>query len=145
VPKHLVTTTDLEIDAAIARGKVVDASEPHATAVKYHASDDAFILILSNGVEVLIPRRLLQGLERADVRKLRDVTIVGHGTGLHWTALNVDHYVRGLLNGVFGTRPWTEHLRAAGSVSSPAKAVAARENGRKGGRPKKKTLAAAHK
>ena len=145
MPEHPVTTTDLAIDAAIARGKVVDASEPHATAVRYHAANDVFALALSNGVEVVIPRKLLQGLDGGSTRELRDVTIVGHGTGLHWPALNVDHYVRGLLAGVFGTRRWGEHLRAAGSVSSPAKAAAARENGRKGGRPKKKALATARK
>ena len=31
-----------------------------------------------------------------------------------------------------------EHLRKAGSVKSEAKAKAARENGKKGGRPRKK-------
>jgi len=48
--------------------------------------------------------------------------------------------VPGLLMGVFGTRAWmaSELARRAGQAKSPAKAAAARVNGRKGGRPRRK-------
>ena len=43
------------------------------------------------------------------------------------------------LMGLFGTRAWMarEQARIAGTARSPAKAAAARENGRKGGRPRR--------
>ena len=42
------------------------------------------------------------------------------------------------MNGIFGTKAWMNELaRRAGSVTSPAKAAAARANGAKGGRPRK--------
>jgi len=47
--------------------------------------------------------------------------------------------VPGLLQGTFGTRRWMagELGAAGGKARSTAKVAAARENGRKGGRPRK--------
>jgi hypothetical protein len=51
--------------------------------------------------------------------------------------LDVDHYIPALLEGVFGTKRWMSELgRRGGSKTSAAKAAAARENGRRGGRPR---------
>ena len=42
------------------------------------------------------------------------------------------------MNGIFGTKAWMNELaRRAGSVTSPAKAAAARADGAKRGRPRK--------
>lgn len=60
------------------------------------------------------------------------------GFGLHWEALDVDLSIPTLMAGSFGTKAWMRELaRRAGSVTSPAKAAAARVNGAKGGRPTK--------
>jgi hypothetical protein len=71
---------------------------------------------------------------------LADVEIAGAGHALHWPQLDADFTVPGLLMGVFGTRAWmaSEFARRAGQAKSPAKAAAARANGRKGGRPRRK-------
>jgi len=66
---------------------------------------------------------------------LSAVEILGAGYGLHWEALDVDVSVPGVLAGLFGTRAFM--ARQAGRVSSVKKAAAARENGAKGGRPRK--------
>ena len=51
---------------------------------------------------------------------------------------DADFTVAGLVAGVFGTRAWMAELgRKGGSVTSEAKAAAVRENGKKGGRPRK--------
>ncbi|MHB8357114.1 MAG: DUF2442 domain-containing protein [Vulcanimicrobiaceae bacterium] len=135
-PKARVDFPDAEIDAAIACNKLVVQRGPHAVRARYRAADDAIELRLSNGVDVAIPRKLLQGLQYAGHRDLEKLEVVGHGTDLHWPSLNVDHHVRGLLASALGTQRWMEQRRLAGSVSTPAKAAAARANGRKGGRPK---------
>lgn len=64
--------------------------------------------------------------------------MLGAGHGLHWEALDADFTVPGLLMGLFGTRAWMarEQARLAGATTSAAKALAARENGKKGGRPR---------
>ena len=78
-------------------------------------------------------------MARASDAALADVAILGRGYALHWPRLDADFTVPGLLMGVFGTRAWmaSELARRAGQSRSPAKAAAARANGRKGGRPRR--------
>jgi hypothetical protein len=105
---------------------------------EYEKRPDLITLHLDDGVRVSIPRDRLEGLQQADGVQLSKISILGHGTGLRWPLLDIDHYVPGLLNSVFGTSRWmTELGRRGGSASSKAKADAARANGKKGGRPKR--------
>lgn len=132
-----VQTTDAEIDAAIARAKAAERNRPMAIAAAHRVADDTVVITLATGVQVAIPRKLLQGLQGATPRQLAKVEIEGPGTGLHWPLLNVDHYIPAVLAGVFGTRRWMSEIgRRGGMARSVAKATAARINGRKGGRPR---------
>jgi len=82
----------------------------------------------------------LQGLQDASRRQLAHVEIFGGGSCLHWPDLDVDLLVEGLIHGTYGAKQWMSTLgQIGGSVSSLAKAQAARANGLKGGRPKKTT------
>ncbi|MGB0913943.1 MAG: DUF2442 domain-containing protein [Phaeobacter italicus] len=81
--------------------------------------------------------RMAQGLETATDDELASVEILGAGYGLHWEVLDTDFTVGGLLAGVFGTKSYM--ARRAGQATSPAKAAAARTNGAKGGRPRKRS------
>jgi hypothetical protein len=67
------------------------------------------------------------------------VEVLGQGYGLHWEKLDVDLSIPGLLAGLFGTKAFMDRQRAAraGASTSQVKAEAARQNGRKGGRPPK--------
>ncbi len=132
--------TDAAIDAAIARGRVYEENpfRPRAIAAAYRAKDDTLALTLATGVELAIPRSLLQGLADADPRDVVKVEIEDDGRSLHWESLDVDHFVPGLIDGVFGTRKWmSEAGKIGGRAKTPAKVAAARHNGRKGGRPRK--------
>ncbi|MDQ2865799.1 MAG: DUF2442 domain-containing protein [Candidatus Eremiobacteraeota bacterium] len=136
--KAHVVTTDAEIDAAIAAAKIYEQYRPRAVAAGYRAKDDTIAIKLATGVELAIPRKLLQGLADADPREVAQVAIEDHGSALHWESLDVDHYVPGLIDGVFGTRKWmSEAGKIGGRAKTPAKRAAARKNGRKGGRPRK--------
>jgi hypothetical protein len=128
---------DAEIDAAIARAKQYDQYRPKVITVKYFAKNDVFAIKLASGVEILVPRKLLQGLEQATPAQLSDVRIVGAKSGLRWDSLDVDHYVPSLVEGIFGNRRWMSAIgKKGGSVRSAAKTRAVRANGQKGGRPK---------
>ena len=130
--------TDAEIAAAIARGKVFEQYAPRAIRAVYRDQDDTIAITLSTGVELAIPRKLLQGLKSADPRDVAKIEILGPGSTLHWEALDVDHGLATLLKGVFGNRRWMSEIgRRGGSARSAAKRAAARKNGRKGGRPPK--------
>lgn len=140
-----VTSTDAEIDEAIIGATVEEDRAVRVTKAAYRLKGDLVVLVLSNGVQVAVPRRLLQGLERATPNALREIEIEGPGTGLHWPELGVDHYVPALLEGVFGTRRWMAELgKKGGHARSPAKATASRANGRKGGRPPAVNVALNH-
>ena len=130
--------SDSQIAAAEARGRELLDSEPRATAARYDARTDRVVVELTNGATFAFPPRLAQDLADADARQLGEVEIAGAGFGLHWPGLDADLSIPGLLAGRFGTKAWMSELaRRAGSVTSVAKAAAARANGAKGGRPRK--------
>ena len=140
---HKIVTSDAEIDLAIERAKNV-RREPLVTEVEYKAGPelDLLILKLSNGHRRVIPREELQGLQSATKEQIARVEILGGGTGLHWPDLDVDFYVPGLLRGVYGNKKWMAEIgRSGGSAKSVAKKMAARANGLKGGRPRRKEVA----
>jgi len=131
----MVELTDARIDAALQRGKDAALNEPRAAFARYDRKLGRMIVELTNGCTFSFPPHLAQGLETATEDQLAQVEILGRGYGLHWEALDADLSVPGLLVGLFGTR--SHMARLAGRATSPAKAAAARENGAKGGRPRR--------
>jgi hypothetical protein len=129
----------LLIAAAEARGQGALRDEPRAASARYDARSGRVTVELTNGCSFAFPARNAQGLEKASDKALAGVEVLGLGLGLHWEKLDVDLSVPGLLAGLFGTKAWMDRQRAAkaGAARSPAKALAARRNGAKGGRPRK--------
>jgi len=101
-----VLTSDAEIDAAIRRARVYEKYDRRVLCARYSARTDRVVLSLDNGVTCSIPRMLLQGLSDAAPAALRRIELLGHGTGLYWPALDVAHYVPGVLQGVYGSEKW---------------------------------------
>lgn len=139
----MATLTDVQFEAAEARGREMLAAEPRASAAHYDRTSGRVVLDLVNGCSYAFPARLVQDLQGATDDDLVGVQVEGVGYNLHWPALDADLYVPALVAGVFGTKAWIarEMARRAGQVTSPAKATAARENGAKGGRPRKALIA----
>ena len=131
---------NVEISRALARGRRSALIEPSAARARYDRRTGRVVVDLTNGCSFVFPARSLQGLAHADQSALANIEILGAGHGLRWPSLDIDFTVPGLLMGVFGTRAWmaSELARRAGRTRSPAKAAAARRNGRKGGRPRRK-------
>lgn len=128
--------TKEEYDAAVERGRIADATEPRAKSARFDRKSRRMIVELTNGSTFAFPVELVQFLQDASDAELAAVEVLGRGYGLHWESLNVDFSVPGLMAGIFGTRKYMAQL--AGRATSPAKAAAARANGAKGGRPRKK-------
>ena len=131
--------TESEFKAAEARGKAMLETEPRAVSARYDRKTGRVTVELVNGCTYMFPTHLVQDLAEASPDDLEGVVVDGVGFNLHWPRLDADLYVPALVAGVFGTREWMRKAlaRQAGRTISPAKAAAARENGRKGGRPRK--------
>lgn len=133
---------DARYEAAVAAARKADETEPRSVAGRYDRDTGCFIVELNNGTTFMFPARLCQGLAGASDDDLAKVEVLPHGIGLHWEKLDVDLGISALLMGVFGSRRWmalirSEMGRKGGSRTSKAKARAARENGKRGGRPRK--------
>ena len=110
-----------------------------ARAARYDRRHGRIVVDLDNGCVFAFPASRVQGLENATAAELADVELVADGYALRWPSVNADIRIEGALTGIFGSKKWMQRLAAseAGKKTSPRKSAAARENGKKGGRPKK--------
>ncbi|MFD1788572.1 DUF2442 domain-containing protein [Sphingomonas floccifaciens] len=130
--------TERELEQAEARMAETRAAG-HAVSARYDRRRSRVVVALNTGVELTFPTRIAEGLADASPDNLAEIEISPAGLGLHWPKLDADLYVPGLLQGVFGSKQWmARQLGAQGGRSrTAAKVAASRENGRKGGRPRK--------
>lgn len=138
--------TDDMLEAANRRGASRKAAFPAVLSVRYDRRVARIVIALASGLELAFSPKHAQGLEHAHPADLADIEITPSGLGIHFPRLDADLYLPALLEGFLGSRRWlaAEIGRLGGSASSKAKAAAARQNGKLGGRPKKvKDLAAA--
>ena len=111
----------------------------YAVAARYDRRTSRVVVTLNTDVQISFPARLAEGLANASPETLAVIEVTPSGLGLHWPKLDADLYVPSLLAGQLGSKRWmAAQLGAAGGrARSPAKAASSRENGRKGGRPRK--------
>ena len=128
-----------EFEAANPRSTARLRKTPCATKAHYERKRDRVVIGLNTGIEVAFRPRDAQGLERAKPDQLDTIEISPSGLGIHFPKLDADIYLPALLEGFLGSKRWiaAEHGKIGGSVSSTAKATAARRNGKLGGRPRK--------
>jgi Protein of unknown function (DUF2442) len=130
-----------EYAIATARAELDQALHPIAIAANYQFETGLIEIHFSNGSRFAFPAHLGQGLEGASPAALAEIEVTPSGTGLHWEFLDVDLYIPALLEGIFGSRQWMSALaRKGGAAKSPAKSAASRQNGKKGGRPRKAAI-----
>jgi hypothetical protein len=121
------------------RGADLLREGPVASFARYDLARGKVVVDLRSGLEIAFAPQDAQGLENATLAELETVEITSSGLGLYFPALDVDLYVPGLLQGIFGSKSWTAARSGAkgGASKSTVKAAAARANGASGGRPRK--------
>lgn len=119
------------------------AAGRRALSASYDRTNGRVIIELTNGcVFGFIPSRVaaLAGLSPAELSR---VTVSPGGSGLFWDDQDIQLSVPGLLlDAIDPGHARSELARIAGRSRSHAKAAAARANGKKGGRPRKKAATA---
>ncbi len=135
--------SDAAIQQAEQRMRERMEATPRAVAARYDRRVSRVMVSLSNGLELAFPPHLAEGLADAKPADLAAIEITPTGLGLHWPKLDADLYLPALLQGVFGSPRWMAGLlgKSGGLARTAAKTAAARENGRKGGRPRKRATA----
>ena len=140
--------TDEELDAQIREarelGELQAKVEPRAVRAWYDAERHLVMFELKNGCVFGFPPLREDGLGDATPEQLAQVDPdFWKGEALHWEELDADISVPGLMFELLNVKAW--YARWLGSATSEAKAAAARENGKKGGRPRSKAPAAGRK
>ena len=130
---------DATFEAANRRGAAKKVAFPVAVAVRYDRRISRIVISLASGLHIAFAPRDAQGLENARPADLIDAEISPSGLGVHFPQLDVDLYIPALLEGFLGSKRWmaSQMGKVGGKASTDAKAAAARENGKLGGRPKK--------
>ena len=120
-----------QLPAATERGK----TEPLAERVFYDTESGYFFV----QCRFAFRPEQVKGLENASLEQLADCELLGSGESIYWPALDEGASVADLAAGAFGDEPWVRQFAARGGrARSVTKAAAVRENGKKGGRPRKK-------
>lgn len=138
-----VTSKDRERYAR-ARASGLERAQGPSAVVKagYDERRDCVELRFGGGGSMAIPRRMVPGLRRASRSHLEAILVSPAGDALSWPSLDVDVYVPGLVERAFGTRLFAAATgRRGGRRRSKAKVEAAKINGAKGGRPRKRLTA----
>jgi hypothetical protein len=125
-----------QIDAAIANQVKIDKVEPRAN--KVLLQHGKIVLNFNNGATFSFFPESIEAISTLPKEVLASVKLTPSGKGLRWEECDIDLSIQGLLLGIFGSNVWIKEVASkGGKVKSSRKAIAAKANGKKGGRPSK--------
>jgi hypothetical protein len=125
-------------DAMYERGRKTAKPSPFdVVRARYNRANDTLDLTLRKGILIALPRTQVKEIAKVSADSLRRIQIQPGGDGISIRSIDVDIYVPGLLAEELATIFAKANGSKTRGRSSARKAAAARENGRKGGRPRK--------
>ena len=112
---------------------------PHAVGARYDRHNRKVVIDLSSRLTLSFSPEDAQGLENAKPSELEVIELTPSGFGVHFSKLDADLYIPGLLEGLMGSKKWMAARlgQIGGRSRSRAKKAASRANGKLGGRPRK--------
>ena len=134
----------ISIELANKRGEQLRREFPHAVSARYERASGKVVVELSSKLTLSFSPEDAQGLENAKPAQLEEIELSPSGFGVHFPKLDADLYIPGLLEGLMGSKRWMAARlgQAGGQSRSRAKKAASRANGLKGGRPRRREVAA---
>lgn len=138
---------DAEYAAALAAGQIEAETEIRAQAVRYVPERDAIEIVTSRNAGFLIPRQWIGALQDVPTDELSKLEVWPDGSAIELEDRDIQISVHGLLTAILPAMLPSQSVAAVfasrgGQATSRAKRKSSRANGRKGGRPRKKTSTA---
>lgn len=143
---HIIN--DTEFAAALVAGRMDAEMEIRAQAVRYVADRDAIEITTTRHAGFMIPRGWIGALQDVPVEELAKLEVWPDGSAIELEDRDVQISVDGLLTAMLPAMLPSRTVAAifasrGGRATSDAKRSSAKENGRKGGRPRKQAKAPA--
>ena len=134
--------TDTEYARALAAGQRAGDAEFRARAVRYVPDYDAIEIVTAKSGGFLIPRGLVEALKDVAPEHLTKLALWPDGSLIEIKELDIHISVHGVVTAALPflvPRRVMARVFAArgGSATSKAKATSSKENGKRGGRPRK--------
>jgi hypothetical protein len=144
VKKHRIT--DAQYAQALIAGRAEAEGEFRAQAVRYVPEWDAIEIVTTRNTGFLIPRLWIGALEEASVKDLKNLEVWPDGSAIEIEDRDLHISVHGLIVALLPAMLPSQVIAAifasrGGQSTSAAKRQSAQENGRKGGRPRKRKVA----
>jgi hypothetical protein len=138
--------SDAEYAAALAAGRTEADTEIRAQAVRYVSERDAIEIVTNRNAGFLIPRQWIGALQDVPTEELRKLEVWPDGSAIELEDRDVHISVHGLLTAILPAMLPSRTVAAifasrGGQATSRAKRISSKVNGRKGGRPRKRTAA----
>ena len=127
---------EAEIDVIRERMRREIPGEPRVVGARYEHQTARVMVEFSNGCLFAFPVWMVPGTSQGTPQELEQIQLEPCGEAVIWEDLNADTHVIGTMMEAFHLK--AQAAKYLGSATSPAKAEAARENGKKGGRPRKR-------
>lgn len=121
------------------RGEEELPDELEVKRARYEVSSNRLIVDLANGTLLAVPVDVVPDLAGLATDQLGKVEVTGAGYWLKWGEADVYLPTMELIEMALASEKWMARVagKLMGKQSSPAKAKSSRENGKKGGRPRK--------
>jgi hypothetical protein len=138
--------SDAEYATALAAGRTEAETEFRAQAVRYVPERDAIEIVTNRNAGFLIPRQWIGALQDVPTEELRKLEVWPDGSAIELEDRDVHISVHGLLTAILPAMLPSRTVAAifasrGGQATSRAKRISSKVNGRKGGRPRKRTAA----
>ena len=140
--KHQVS--DGQYAQALAAGRAEAEAEFRAQAVRYVPEWDAIEIVTTRNTDFLIPRQWIGALQEASTKDLKKLEVWPDGSAIEQRDIHISVHglIVALLPAMLPSRVIAAVFASRGGQStSAAKRQSAQENGRKGGRPRKRKAA----